>query len=56
MALIAVTIPVSTGFEGDMQAFYTAHPLLTLDDVKVHSVNDNGIYLTYDDTKEQEQL
>ncbi len=27
--------------------------LLTLDDVKVHSVNDNGIYLTYDDTKEQ---
>jgi len=54
MALIAVTIPVSTGFEGDMQSFYDNHPLLTLDDVKVHSVNDNGIYLTYDNTKEQE--
>jgi hypothetical protein len=54
MSLIAVTIPVVSGFESDMQAFYDAHPLLTLDDVKVHSVNDNGIYLTYDNTKEQE--
>ena len=53
MSLIAVTIPVASGFESDMQEFYTEHPLLTLDDVKVHSVNDNGIYLTYDDTKEQ---
>ncbi len=54
MALIAVTIPVVSGLESDMQSFYIAHPLLTLDDVKVHSVNDNGIYLTYDNTKEQE--
>lgn len=53
MALIAVTIPVNTGFEGDMQSFYNEHPLLTLDDVCVHAVTDNGIYLTYDDTKEQ---
>ena len=54
MSLIAVTIPVISGFESDMQSFYDAHPLLTLNDVEVHSVNDNGIYLTYDDTKEQE--
>lgn len=53
MALIAKVIPVSAGYEADMQAFLNEHPLLTLDDVKVHSVNDNGIYLTYDDTKEQ---
>ena len=53
MALIAVTLPVASGFESDMNAFYVEHPLLTLEDVKVHSVNDNGIYLTYDDTKEQ---
>lgn len=55
MALIAVTLPVSSGFEGDMQSFYDAHPLLTLDDIRVHKVSDSsGIHLTYDDTKEQE--
>ena len=53
MALIAVTIPVVSGFESDMNAFYIVHPLLTLDDVCIHAVTDNGIYLTYDDTKEQ---
>lgn len=53
MALIAVTLPVSSGFEGDMQSFYDAHPLLTLDDIRVHKVSDSsGIHLTYDDTKE----
>ena len=53
MSLIAVTVPVVNGFEVDMQAFYDAHPLLSLNDVNVHSINDNGVYLTYDDTKEQ---
>ena len=53
MALIAVTLPVASGFESDMNAFYNEHPLLTLEDVSIHAVTDNGIYLTYDDTKEQ---
>ncbi len=54
MSLIAVTIPVVSGFESDMQSFFDEHPLLTLNDVCIHAVTDNGIYLTYDDTKEQE--
>lgn len=54
MSLVAVVIPLVGGFESDMQSFYDNHPLLTLDDVKVHSINDNGICLTYDNTKEQE--
>lgn len=54
MALISVVVPVSNGYESDMQAFCDAHPLLTLGDIQVHKVDDqNGIYLTYDSTKEQ---
>jgi len=53
MSLIAVTLPVVGGFESDMNTFYNEHPLLTIDDVCIHAVTDNGIYLTYDDTKEQ---
>lgn len=54
MALISVVVPVSNGYESDMQSFYDAHPLLTLGDIQVHKVDDqNGIYLTYDNTKEQ---
>lgn len=45
MSLIAVTVPVVNGFEADMQAFLNEHPLLTLD------VSENGISLTYDNTK-----
>ena len=45
MALIAKVIPVSASYEADMQAFLNEHPLLTLD------VSENGISLTYDNTK-----
>ena len=51
MSLIAVTVPVVNGFEADMQAFLNEHPLLTLDDIDVHNVCENGISLTYDNTK-----
>lgn len=51
MALIAKVIPVSASYEADMQAFLNEHPLLTLDDIDVHNVCENGISLTYDNTK-----
>lgn len=54
MALVPVVIPVTSGYAVDMQSFLDDHPLLTLDDIRVDKVSDsNGIYLTYDDTKEQ---
>lgn len=52
MALIAKVIPVGAGYEVDMQAFLNEHPLLTLNDIEVHDVSENGISLTYDNTKE----
>lgn len=55
MALVAKKVLFNTDYESDLQAFYDAHPLLNLDDVRVHSVDRLGnIYLTYDNTKEQE--
>lgn len=53
MALVSVVVPVNSGFEADMQAFCDLHPLLTLEDIRVCKVSDtNGIYIVYDDTKE----
>lgn len=53
MALVSTTVLVSSGFEVDMQNFLDAHPLLTLEDIRVCKVSDtNGIYIVYDDTKE----
>lgn len=54
MALVAVVVPVSSGYAVDMQGFLDNHPLLGLEDIRVNKVSDsNGIYLVYDDTKEQ---
>lgn len=54
MSLISIVVPVISGYQVDMQSFYDAHPLLTFDDIQVHKVDEqNGISLTYDDTKEQ---
>ena len=54
MALISVVVPINNGYESDIQSFYDAHPLLTLDGIRVDKVDDqNGIYLTYDNTKQQ---
>lgn len=53
MALVAEVLAVNGGYESDMQAFYDAHPLLTLDDIRVDNVSENGVSLTYDNTKEQ---
>lgn len=54
MALVPKKIIFNGGFDVDMAAFYADHPLLTLDDVVIHEIDESqNIYLTYDDTKEQ---
>lgn len=47
----AVSIAVTSGFAIDLNLFFTEHPTLTINDVKIVNVTDSQIDLIYDSSK-----